>query len=137
MPRNGGGALRQRLHMPEKSLALRVYFNINSSGAVIMYYVTYRNVLKGHASLDDYRRGLQHVWPTLKSWGAVRVEMFQELYDESGAFYTHYFIESLDQWNSHVMSPEFAVMLKHLNDILDLSMSEVTVAVSLPSGIDQ
>lgn len=102
-----------------------------------MYYVTYRNVLKTHASLEDYRRGLRHVWPTLQSWGANRVEMFQELYDESGAFYTRYFIDSLDQWNTHVMSAEFASMLKHLDGILDLSMSEVTVSVSLPTGIEE
>ncbi len=100
-----------------------------------MYYVTYRNVLKPHSSLEDYRRGLKHVWPTLQAWGAASVEMFQELYDESGAFYTRYFIESLDQWNTHVMSPEFATMLKHLDEILDLSMSEVTVSVSLPTGV--
>jgi hypothetical protein len=101
-----------------------------------MYYVTYRNVLQPHASLDEYRRGLKHVWPTLQSWGATRVELSQELYDESGAFYTRYSIDSLDQWNSHVMSPEFASMLKQLDNVLDLSMSEVTVSVSLPTGVE-
>ncbi len=100
-----------------------------------MYFVTYRNVLNPHATLQEYRQGLQHVWPVLKSWGARRVEMYQELYDESGAFFTRYSIESLDQWNTHVMSAEFAEMLKHLDEILDLSMSEVTVSVSLDTGI--
>lgn len=100
-----------------------------------MYYVTYRNVLRPRATIDDYRKGLTNVWPTLKSWGAVTVEMYQELYDESGAFYTRYNIESLDKWNVHVTSDEFNTMLKHLENILDLSMSEVTVAVSMDPGL--
>jgi len=100
-----------------------------------MYYVTYRNVLLPRTSLDDYRKGLQHVWPTLQSWGAVNVEMFQELYDESGSFYTRYTINSLDTWNKHVTSDAFNTMLDQLGQVLDLSMSEVIVSVSLPTGI--
>ena len=102
-----------------------------------MYSVTYRNVLRPRASLDDHRKGLQHVWPTLRSWGAISVEMFQELYDESGSFYTRYTVESLDTWNEHVTSDEFNTMLTHLEHTLDLSMSEVTVSVSLPTGIEE
>jgi hypothetical protein len=101
-----------------------------------MYYVTYRNVLRPRTSLDDYRKGLQHVWPTLQSWGAVHVEMFQELYDESGSFYTRYTINSLDMWNRHVTSDAFFTMLGQLEHVLDLSMSEVIVSVSLPTGIE-
>ncbi|MBN1448860.1 MAG: hypothetical protein JXA28_13095 [Bacteroidetes bacterium] len=100
-----------------------------------MYFVTYRNVLRPRTTLDDYRKGLQHVWPTLHAWGAENVEMYQELYDESGAFYTRYTIASLDTWNEHVTSDEFNTMLKHLENILDLSMSEVSVAVAIPTGI--
>jgi hypothetical protein len=100
-----------------------------------MYYVTYRNVLNPLASLDDYRRGLRHVWPTLQSWGATRVDLYQELYDESGAFYTRYAISSLDEWNRHLMSEEFANMLEHLEQVIDVSQSEVTVTVALESGI--
>ncbi len=101
-----------------------------------MYYVTYRNVLRPNKTLDDYRKGLQHVWPTLNSWGALGVEMFQELYDESGAFFTRYTIDSLDRWNQHVTSHEFDDMLEHLEHVLDLSMSEVIVAVSISTGVD-
>ena len=101
-----------------------------------MYFVTYRNVLRPRVTLDDYRKGLQHVWPTLKSWGALSVDMYRELYDESGAFYTRYTIDSLDKWNEHVTSDEFNNMLKHLENLLDLSMSEVAIAVSMPTGIE-
>ncbi len=101
-----------------------------------MYYVTYRNVLRPRKTLDDYRRGLQHVWPTLQSWGALGVEMYQELYEESGSFYTRYTIDSLDRWNRHVTSDEFNQMLEHLEHVLDLSMSEVSVAVSISTGVD-
>jgi len=100
-----------------------------------MYYVTYRNVLQPKMTMEVYRQGLKRVWPSLREWGAISVEMFQELYDESGAFYTRYSIESLDKWNRHVMSPEFDVMLKNLDSILDLSQSEVSVSVSLPTGV--
>lgn len=100
-----------------------------------MYYVTYRNVLNPLASIDEYRRGLQHVWPTLQSWGASRVELFQPLYDESGAFYTRYSIGSLDDWNRNLMSPQFSKMLENLEHIIDVSQSEVEVTVAIESGI--
>jgi hypothetical protein len=101
-----------------------------------MYFVTYRNVLQPDATLDDYRKGLRHVWPTLQSWGAASVEMFQDLYDESGAFYTRYAVASLDTWNRHIMSEAFRKMLTHLEEILDLAASEVTVGVSLETGVE-
>lgn len=100
-----------------------------------MYYVTYRNVLRPGKSLDDYRQGLAKVWPTLQSWGATHVEMFHELFDESGAFYTRYSVGSLDSWNEHLVTDEFFTMLRHLEHTLDLSMSEVIVTVGVPSGI--
>jgi len=62
--------------------------------------------------------------------------MFQELYEESGAFFTRYTIDSLDRWNQHVTSSEFDDMLEHLEHVLDLSMSEVIVAVSISTGVD-
>ncbi len=100
-----------------------------------MYYVTYRNVLLPDRTLNDYREGLAHVWPKLQSWGAANVEMYQTLYDESGAFYTRYTITSLDEWNKHLMSDEFSGMLTHLSHILDLGASDVEVSVALPTGL--
>ncbi|MDH7515459.1 MAG: hypothetical protein QHI48_06280 [Bacteroidota bacterium] len=100
-----------------------------------MFFVTYRNVLQPGRTLDEYRRGLAHVWPTLKGWGAVRVEMYQQLYDESGAFFTRYTIRSLDEWNAHVMGPEFSRQMAHLASILDLSQSKVEVGVALETGL--
>jgi hypothetical protein len=99
-----------------------------------MYYVTYRNVLRPGKSLEEYRQGLSRVWPTLKEWGATHAEMYQDLYDESGAFFTRYTIQSLDKWNEHMTSPAFGTMLHHLEHVLDLSLSEVTVAVAIPGG---
>ena len=100
-----------------------------------MYFITYRNVLQPETTLDDYKRGLKHVWPTLQSWGATKIEMFQELYDESGAFYTRYYVESLDNWNQHIMSPQFTVMLEHLDTVIDLGQSEVAISVELDPGV--
>lgn len=100
-----------------------------------MFYVTYRNVLRPGKTLDDYRRGLKNVWPTLQSWGASSMELFEKLYDESGAFYSRYTIESLDKWNANLQSPSFREMSKHLNDVLDLSKSEVEVAYALETRL--
>jgi hypothetical protein len=100
-----------------------------------MFFVTYRNVLQPGKTQADYRKGLGHVWPVLRQWGAVSVEMFQLLYDESGAFYTRYSITSLDEWNSHIMGNEFEKQLSHLASVLDLSQSEVDISVQLNTGI--
>ena len=100
-----------------------------------MYYVTYRNVLQPGKTLDDYRKGLTHVWPTLQNWGASNIEMYQLLYDESGAFFTRYTVLSLDEWNAHIMSAEFSRQLSSLSQILDLKESRVEISVSLPTGI--
>ena len=100
-----------------------------------MYYVTYRNVLQPGRSLDDYRKGLSHVWPTLHGWGASNIEMYQLLYDESGAFYTRYTVASLDEWNAHVMGADFAKQLSSLAAILDLKQSRVEVSVALPTDL--
>jgi len=100
-----------------------------------MFFVTYRNVLQPNKTLDDYRNGLNNVWPTLQKWGAINAEMFQPLYDESGAFYTRYAVNSLDVWNENLMSQEFTRMLQHLADTIDLAQSEVEVSVSLTTGL--
>jgi hypothetical protein len=100
-----------------------------------MYYVTYRNVLQPGKSLDEYRKGLAHVWPTLQSWGAVHVEMFQLLYDESGAFCTRYTVKSLDVWNTHVMGADFSRQMSSLAQLLDLAQSRVDVCVALATGL--
>ena len=100
-----------------------------------MYYVTYRNVLQPGKSLEEYRKGLSHVWPTLQSWGASTVEMFQQLYDESGAFYTRYTVRSLDDWNAHVMGADFSRQMSLLAQILDLKQSRVDVSVALQTGL--
>ncbi len=101
-----------------------------------MYFVTYRNVLRADKTLDDYRKGLKHVWPILKEWGATHVEMYQPLYDESGAFYSRYTVDSLDRWNENLHSPRFDEMLRHLADVLDLAQSQVTTTVAIDTGID-
>jgi hypothetical protein len=100
-----------------------------------MYYVTYRNVLQPGKNLDEYRKGLSHVWPTLQSWGAINLEMFQQLYDESGAFFTRYTVKSLDEWNAHVMGAEFSKQMSSLAHILDLTQSRVDVSVALATGM--
>ena len=100
-----------------------------------MYHVTYRNVLLPGKTLDDYRHSLSRAWPTLSAWGAETVEMYQQLYDESGAFFTRYTVKSLDEWRAHVMGPDFNRQLASLAQILDLSQSRVEVSVSLPTGL--
>ena len=101
-----------------------------------VYFVTYRNVLRPGKTLDDYRRGLKHVWPILQEWGATRLEMYQPLYDESGAFYSRYTVGSLDRWNENLRSPRFDEMLRHLADVLDLAQSQVTTNVTIDTGLD-
>ena len=101
-----------------------------------MYFVTYRNVLQQGKTFEDYRKGFTHVWQTLRrEWGATHIEMYRPLYDESGAFYSRYTIQSLDTWNENLQSPRFAEMLRHLGSILDLTQSQVEVSVVLETGV--
>jgi len=101
-----------------------------------VYFVTYRNVLRPDRTLDDYRKGLKHVWPILQEWGATHIEMYQPLYDESGAFYSRYTVSSLDKWNESLRTHRFDEMLKHLADVIDLSQSQVTTNVMIETGLD-
>lgn len=94
----------------------------------MVYYITYKNVLKPNKKLDDFKMWLKNNWPTQKKWGAIAVKVWPQKGLNNRVVFCRYTIKNLDRWNKKNRGKHAEPLINTLNDLIEMDRLSLKIS---------